>query len=142
MKCLICDSNIKNYIALGLHLKTHNTNAKEYYDKYLMKENENVCPVCGKENSFYGIRLGYSKNCSKQCSNRNPESNNKREETCLKHYGVKNPYQAEEVKNKIKQKMLGTTGYEYNLQNPETIKRAKETKLKLYGDKNYNNLEN
>lgn len=142
MNCLLCNDGVKNYISLGLHLKNkHSINAKEYYDKFLRKENEGICPTCGKETKFQGIRLGYLQHCSYKCNVNDPNTIKKREETCMIKYGAKNPYQSEEIKEKIKQKMLDKTGYEYNLQNPETIQKAKQTKLEKYGDENYNNIQ-
>lgn len=142
MICEICKEELKNFIALGLHLKhKHNTNAKEYYDKYLKKENEGICPVCGKETSFQGIRLGYLKFCSSKCSNNSPDTIYKREQTTIEHFGVKNPYQAKEVKEKIIAHNLEKYGYEHNLQRPEIIEQSKKTKLKKYGSETYNNIE-
>lgn len=142
MICLECNSEIKNYIALGLHLRNyHNSNAKQYYDKFLRKENEGICPVCGKETGFQGIRLGYLKHCSYKCTQNDPAVIEKYENTCLELYGSKNPYQSEICKEKIKQTNLERTGYEYNLQNPKTIEKSKQTKLIKYGDENYNNIQ-
>ena len=141
MICLICNQEVKNYVSLGLHLRrTHNIDSKLYYDTYLRKPNEGYC-ICGKETSFQGIRLGYLKHCSSKCSNNDLEVIHKREQTCFNHYGVTNPYQSEEIKEKIKQTMLSNTGYEYNLQNPKTREQSKQTKLTKYGDENYNNVE-
>lgn len=142
MICEICKEEIKNFIALGLHLKRkHNTNAKDYYDKYIKNKNEGICPVCGKETTFQGIRLGYLKFCSCKCNSNSLETIAKREQTTISHYGVKNPYQAKEVKEKIKANNLAKYGYEYNLQRPETIKQSKKTKLEKYGSETYNNTE-
>ena len=143
MECLICKKEVKNYIALGLHLKKYHDNmtSKEYYDKYLRQSNEGICPVCGKETKFQGIRLGYLKHCSIKCNMNDENTTLKREQTCIEKFGVPNPYQSEEIKEKIKQKMIEKTGYEYNLQRPETIEKSKQTKLQKYGDRNYNNVQ-
>ena len=107
---MICNQEVKNYVSLGLHLRrTHNIDSKLYYDTYLRKPNEGYC-ICGKETSFQGIRLGYLKYCSSKCSNNDLEVIHKREQTCFNHYGVTNPYQSEEIKEKIKQTMLSNTG--------------------------------
>lgn len=142
MVCEICKNEVKNFIVLGLHLKrAHNTNAKNYYDMFIRKPNEGICPVCGKETAFQGIRLGYLKFCSSKCSNNSPETIAKREQTNIEHYGVKNPYQAQEVKEKIIKHNLEKYGYEYNLQRPETIQQSRKTKLIKYGSETYNNTE-
>jgi G:T-mismatch repair DNA endonuclease (very short patch repair protein) len=49
-KCSLCDWEGNK---LTSHLKrTHNLTRKEYYDKFLKKENEGHCLSCGKETSF------------------------------------------------------------------------------------------
>ena len=139
--CKICNAELNNNIALGLHVKHHNINSKEYYDRYLKKPNEGICPVCKKETKWQSLDRGYLKHCSCKCTQNDKNVIQKRENHFIEKYGVKNPYQSEEIKEKIKQTHLQGTGYEYNLQNPETIKRAKQTKLEKYGDVNYNNIE-
>ena len=51
------------------HLRTeHNVfSVKIYYDSYIRKENEGICPACGKETSFRGLGHGYDKYCSNAC---------------------------------------------------------------------------
>lgn len=52
-ECLICNQKFKAIDPLGPHLKfKHNMTMKEYYDKFLKKSNEGICPVCGKETIF------------------------------------------------------------------------------------------
>lgn len=64
-KCKICGQECK---ALGIHvLRTHKLSNKEYYDKYVKREGEGICPVCGKENNFKNIICGYSLHCSEEC---------------------------------------------------------------------------
>ena len=59
MKCEICGKDFNNYISLGIHLHySHkDTTNQEYYDKYLRKSNEGICPVCGKETYFKNLNL-------------------------------------------------------------------------------------
>ena len=60
-RCAICNKEYKNF---GVHLKSHNISPKEYYDKYLKKnENEGICPVCGKETTFISLGEGYRYHC-------------------------------------------------------------------------------
>ncbi len=142
MICEICKDEVKNFIALGLHLKRkHSTTAKVYYDTYLKQPNDGICPMCGKPTNFQGIRLGYLKFCSSKCSNNSPDTIHKREQTTIEHFGVKNPYQAKEVKEKIVAHNLEKYGYAYNLQRPETIQQSQQTKLIKYGSTTYNNPE-
>lgn len=53
---------------LSKHVKHHNMNNKEYYDKHLKNKDEGVCLECGKATVFNGIQRGYRKYCSKKCS--------------------------------------------------------------------------
>jgi hypothetical protein len=48
----------------------------------------------------------------------------RREETNLQLYNVKNPFQSEEIKIKIRTTMMERYGYEHNFQNPETLMKA------------------
>ena len=111
------------------------------------------CDICGKEaETWYSTVVKYNKKnelitCgSKSCINK------KREDTCMKKYGVKstnqlktvkdkrintcmkkygenitNPFQAESVKNKIKATNLERYGCEYSLQSEEVKKKTKKT---------------
>ncbi len=77
MFCEICKSDraIKNTQLLDIarHLsKTHKfskNDRKEYYDKYLKKENEGRCH-CGRDATFKRMTLGYSKYCSNSCGSK------------------------------------------------------------------------
>jgi hypothetical protein len=68
MKCEICGKEFKNYKSLGAHLRTHKITSKEYYDRFLKKDGEGICPVCGKETSFKNLNLGYYNFCSCKCA--------------------------------------------------------------------------
>lgn len=57
--CEVCKENIKNYATFWRHLKIHNLTTKDYYDKFLKKENEGICLRCGKETNFINIHSGY-----------------------------------------------------------------------------------
>jgi len=72
--CAICKRNFVGSVRLSFHISSkHNITKKEYYDKYLKKENEGFCQniFCQKENketAFINITKGYNKLCgSKQC---------------------------------------------------------------------------
>lgn len=105
--CKICNEEIKNYISLGLHLKNkHNTTSKEYYDIYEKHVGEGICPECGKETTFQGIRLGYLKFCCPTCAQLNKDTRTKYKNTCLEKFGVENAFQSEQSKQKIKETNL------------------------------------
>ena len=63
----------------------------------------------------------------------NEEIKNKMKKTNLNKYGVENPFQNEEIKNKIKQTNLKKYGFECALQNQEIKDKVKQTYLKKYG---------
>jgi hypothetical protein len=67
--CKVCGRECANYLGLSSHLRTHKITSKEYYDRFLKKEGEGICPVCGKETSFINLREGYHKFCSNKCAN-------------------------------------------------------------------------
>ena len=95
-----------------------------------------LCPVC-KQNTikFYGsAQVGYSQTCCKKC--RDILWHNNQVSTVKKKYGVENSFQAEEVKEKIKETCLERYGYEFSLQVPEIREKGIETNLEKYGVKN------
>ena len=66
MKCQICNKDFK---ILGRHIRSfHSLMPKEYYDKYLKKENEGICVVCGRQTLYSrNIKRGYHIFCSVNC---------------------------------------------------------------------------
>jgi len=72
MICELCNKESNGLKGLSIHLKKkHNFNdihLKEYYDKFLKKDNEGNCYFCGNESIFYGFSKGYHRICdSKEC---------------------------------------------------------------------------
>jgi hypothetical protein len=155
--CGICNKNFKNSSGLGRHTKlTHNLSSKEYYDKYMKKENEGKCLICGKETTFRSFGVGYLEYCSTKCVNLNPKTQEKikktykertgythtmynpnsikiRENTCLEKYGEKHPMQANKVKEKIKKTCLEKYGVEHSFQSENNREKSKKTCLERYG---------
>lgn len=115
---LIIDSNNKNQCQIcGMihhnvsgHIRNfHKMSTKEYYDKYLKQPNEGICPTCGKFTAFRGLtKGGYRKHCSVKCSTLDPNVQEKLKNTNREKYGVDNPFQAEEIKEIIKNKARQT----------------------------------
>ena len=69
MICPICGEEVKN---VGRHAQLiHGYTSQEYYDKFIKKDGEGVCSVCGKPTKFYGVKAGYKKTCSRSCNMRN-----------------------------------------------------------------------
>ena len=70
MKCEICNNEVNGLKGLSIHLtkKHNNFNLKDYYDKYIKKNNEGKCYFCKNEAIFKGLTKGYDKICeSKVC---------------------------------------------------------------------------
>ena len=127
--CKICNEQFKNLKALSAHFNIkHGLIAKDYYDKYLKKDDEGECDVCGKETTYRNIGVGYLTNCSIECRNKNKtikrdywtgklqpkdmvkkrvastnqiEKQKTLESTILERYGVVNITELESVKEKI-----------------------------------------
>lgn len=70
-ECKICGKEFNGFVGLSVHLtKEHKDiiTKKEYYDKFLKKENEGKCHFCENEAIFKDIIKGYHKICeSKEC---------------------------------------------------------------------------
>ena len=164
MECMICNHNFSDYRTLGIHiLKKHHITTKEYYDTYIRTDNEGICPVCGQETTFRGLKIGYLICCSSKCSNNynqykiketklvrygsetynNPD---KTKQTCLNKYGVTNIFQTDVVCDKriqamksdiVKEKRKQTNIERFGTENvfaSEVIKqKIKETNLERYG---------
>lgn len=93
-----------------------------------------VCDYCGKtSNRSKRSILGGRKIIEKDCCKDNDCSRQKREESCLKKYGVKNYGETSECLDKIKKTCLEKYGTE-NPNNLDEIKnKVKNTNLKKYG---------
>jgi len=62
VKCEVCGMLCKNYISLAKHLKYHHSLSSEaYYNQYLRKDGEGLCPVCGGKTRFVNLSVGYKK---------------------------------------------------------------------------------
>ena len=73
-KCKVCNKEFKNATALTSHLNSkHSLSSKTYYDKYIKKDNEGVCPICGKITRYTRLSTGYKKFCSIKCSRQSKE---------------------------------------------------------------------
>lgn len=157
VKCEICGKLCKGFLGLLPHIsKIHNMSSKEYYDKYLKKDGEDICPVCGKLTKYLDINKGYSKHCSNLCVNRNPKVRkkvtqallknhgcehalqskdilDKQQQTCVKRFGVKNAFQSEVIKKKTKQTCIEKYGCEYLAQAEEVKEKMKQSMLENHG---------
>ena len=149
----------KNYPDLYNFLKQKFENMS--YDEmiYLYKNNlqqVGVCRVCGKPTKLINKTAGYRQYCCSKCSNADPNKISKQQQTNLDKYGVSNPSQLKEIKEKkkdtcnkhyrggyssseIRSKREQTCLEKYNDKNFKNITKIKQTKLERYGDENYNN---
>ncbi len=81
MKCEICGSTKtalgKGLKSLGKHISYihKNLTSKQYYDKYLKKENASICLFCGKETRYRALTVGYDKYCSNSCATKEQMNN-------------------------------------------------------------------
>lgn len=70
--CKECGHDFDDLRKLGIHLITHKMTSKEYYDKYLKKEDEGVCQCCGEEAKYLNLKEGYIRWCCRQCRDKDP----------------------------------------------------------------------
>lgn len=136
--CNICNEEFKKLKSLTTHVNAkHKLNGREYYDKYLKKEDDGKCVVCGDQTTYRNVSVGYLRTCSIKCRNKNVEyriknstskkskkqskehigkriknTNQKKKElsrknTMLSKYGVDNPSKIDLVKQVISQKNKG-----------------------------------
>ena len=167
IKCLICDKEFQNRVALCNHLcRKHSLKKQEYYDKYIKTDKDGICKYsdCNNATKFLDIEHGYADCCCMEHTNlyrygvkcnlnfkevkekaqknsHTKEAMEKHKETNLKKYGVDHPMKSQICKNKAKQ----TSQERWGVDNPskaDIIKdKIKESKAKIYGDENYNNRE-
>ena len=135
MICKICNREIGSK-GFDSHLRKHNITNKEYYDKYVKKESDGLCKICGKPTTFFGAVRGYGVYCGPKCAQLDPDTRNKYKETCLQKYGAENVYASEYGKEKIKQTVQKRYGVSHVLQNDTVKKKLKSTCIKRYGVEN------
>ena len=129
LECKICKKKAKN-IGQHLYYSHKNLDAKTYYDLYIKNSSEDICPICGKSNTFFSIRAGYSKHCSAKCAQIDSNVRDKQANTNLKKYGHMCALASEQAKNKTNNTKLQRYGSKtYN-----NATKMKQTKLDRYGE--------
>ena len=94
-----------------------------------------ICDVCGKETKIrYRVFIENRKKGILVSCRSNSCTNKKREDTCMKKYGVKNVVQSQEVKNKMQDTNLGRYGAKSPLGSKEIQDKIKDTWQKNYGE--------
>lgn len=143
MYCKICNSEFDKFHTLVCHLKSvHKLKSKEYYDKYLKRENEDIChnPDCNNKTHYINISTGYRQFCSVKCQMLDSNKKLQRENTCLKNYGVKNPSQSSIIKEKKVNTFIKHCGYSSNFADPINRKKQEETR-RMKHNGNYHSEE-
>lgn len=144
--CKICNQELGSK-GISSHLRRkHNITNKEYYDEYLKKEDEGICPICGKNTTFYTILEGYATYCSTKCLNLDPIIRSKIEKTNLERYGAKGNFGRPEISQRAiersqsddaNQRRAKTNLKRYNAENPYASKliidKLKQNNLDKYG---------
>lgn len=65
MHCYVCGKDYTTYKGFCSHITNHHQIlVKEYYDKYVKEENEEICDACGNTLKFINADIGYSKECT------------------------------------------------------------------------------
>lgn len=152
--CKICGKKYKNLQSLSKHLsdKHKEITKKDYYDKYMKKENEGKCKYCNKNTRFINLSEGYSNTCEKHKFefHNDPEWVDKVQKTMKDRYGFvcnlnskankEKANKAAHTKEAIKKHhktMNDRYGGETTLQSSILKNKVKETCLEKYGDENY-----
>jgi hypothetical protein len=125
IKCEICGREFKNLAGISCHIKNHKITSEEYYLKYLGIKDK--CKTCGGDTKFLSTVKGYQSYCSRKCSANGPDVIEKRENTNIKNFGCKIPYQSEEIRNRGKLTCLKNNGVENPSQNPNIRTKANQT---------------
>ena len=127
LKCEECGKLIVNNNGLASHIRrAHQMTPKQYYDKFLKKENEGICPVCGKETTFWKLAIGYGKHCSVSCSNKDPIIQEKMNDTMLRNFG-------EDYKEIVKQNRLNGHNQKHKkIKKKKRVKKEKVERVKGY----------
>ena len=146
-ECAIChEVAYENVRALSSHIgKHHHIDAKTYYDKYVKKDGEENCPICGQPLKFRSLSDGYRETCSKKCAgqmlklhpDRIAARQAKTEATCMEKYGTTNGGGTKEALDKAQQTNLARRGVRFAMQSKEVQDTAKQTYLKEYGATTY-----
>ena len=142
--CKICGEVTKYRSNTGFsrrHLLFHNIEMREYYDKYLKKENEGKCLNCGKETSFINGEKGYSNYCFGGCGPRHEAIKEKTAQTNLSRYGGRTPMETETGKNNYRKNCLEKYGVDWNWKVKDLFQKSSDTMLEKYGKPFYTMTE-
>lgn len=129
--CRICEKEYPTLSHLSRHINIHNITKKEYYDSYLKKEGEGICPICHSFTPYTDKwQNAYKIYCSKECQRKGVPLNV--EKTTLEKYGVSNVNKLEKIRNKIEntnKKIYGNSCPMQNLKIQGNIRRKNLERL-------------
>lgn len=91
------------------------------------------CPGCNNSVSWRNGKNEFGKHCSCKCSMNDPENQRLHKETNLKRFGVENPFQSDDIKNKIRETNLKIRGVEHPMQDAQVRNKVKQSCLAKYG---------
>lgn len=95
-------------LRIGLKATTF---SEEIYHYLNQLENPVMCKGCGNyKTKFQGLLRGYLDYCSLKCSNNSAEVTNKKEQTSLENYGVRNPAKSKIIIDKIRDTFIDGDG--------------------------------
>lgn len=123
--CVICKCDVAIKDWRHTRLK-HNLTNKEYYDQFVKKTNEDVCPTCGQINPWISILKGYQQHCSIKCAMNDANTKLKRTQLYKEKTGYDNPLANPEVHVKAKETYKTKTGVDHPSKNPDVIKSRTE----------------
>ena len=93
-----------------------------------------LCNYCQeKVVNFRSFNMGYRQFCSSICINADYKIREKRQQTCLKKYGVDNPAKAKEFQDKSKETCLRRYAVTSPIQLDEFQEKRRQTCLEKYG---------
>ena len=131
--CQICHSNCLTIRKLGYHIKSqHNITPEEYYRKFYLVKNEDLCENCGKPLKFGKLTKPFAKTCSRNCVGKNNLTKERRNKTNLEKFGATNPFAAKQIKQQIKDTLIEKYGG-YGLNSNIIKSKAISTNIKKYG---------
>jgi len=139
IECLICGQHFER--SFSSHFRyTHEMTTKTYYDTYIDPQGEKkYCPICGEDNKWQDFKSGYSKFCSKSCSNKDPK------QIELRKKGIIKLFKSDKGKEVIKKReitCLEKYGHKTFLQSKIGLEKTKDSLWDKYGIRNPSELDN
>lgn len=143
MECKICAYTAKNFRSLSTHIKWKHPELTitDYYDNFLLKENEGICLSCGNRTSFKNINLGYNEYCSVKCMANSETVKLSKCITSREKYGVDNISQSEDIKKRKIETCLKNFSTDNPLKDSEIQSKQKNTVKRKYGVDNISQLD-